>query len=60
MTRAFEPLNALDACDRCGAAARVRLVRAELVLDFCGHDYGKVEFALATGGWIVAQDIRFT
>lgn len=36
-------LNAIDRCDRCAAAALVRVEFAAGFLDFCGHHYTKHE-----------------
>lgn len=36
-TDVYPPLTLVDRCDRCGAAARARVVLAHGQLLFCGH-----------------------
>lgn len=40
-----------DRCDSCGSQAFVRAHKGDLSLLFCGHHFGKHEFALAADGW---------
>lgn len=53
-------LTAADRCDRCSAAALVRVSLGSLDLVFCGHHYAKNEDALNLAGATVADDIRST
>jgi hypothetical protein len=46
-----EPLNALDRCDRCGAAAYVRAVKDSSQLLFCGNHGRSVYETLAGQDW---------
>lgn len=54
----FEPLNALDRCDTCSAAALVRVVRQDKDLVFCGHHSDLHAITLASTGWQVLEDAR--
>ena len=47
------PLTALDRCDVCPAAARVRVTVKSGDLVFCGHHFTKHEVALVAQGALV-------
>lgn len=49
-------LTLKDRCDRCSAAAMVRVSIGELPLDFCGHHYRKNEAKLSEIGAKVLVD----
>jgi hypothetical protein len=46
-------LNSADRCDRCGAAAYVRVVKNSQELLFCGNHGRKVYSTLTEAGWKV-------
>ena len=51
---AIPDLTLMDTCDRCGAAACVRVAVTDAQhLDFCGHHYAGHEMTLLAAGYRV-------
>lgn len=58
MATEFEHLTLKDRCDRCGAAAYVRVHKASVDLVFCAHHFDKVWADLMAQDFLVYEDIR--
>ena len=54
----MDTLVSTDRCDTCAAQAYVRVNKADMVLDFCGHHFTKLGEALDKNGWSIAIDTR--
>lgn len=54
----YEPLNAHDRCDRCGAQAFMRWGKGAVDLITCAHHGNKYEADLIAQGFDVVQDDR--
>lgn len=58
MTEPAPPLTAHDRCDRCGAQARVRVMKEASELVFCLHHTNRMEAGLVAAGWSIVTDQR--